>query len=196
MPLRSDGFTGLIAINQIAEEQQHRITSFDSGTDSLNRFLNESALEFQAAHLGYTSVLFHEDFAGLVGYITLANDAIKLQGIEITDLALNLPPEQNLTAFPAIKIGRLAVHQELKRQGIGRRLLDLALGGVMGGSTLSAARILVADAINTEEVLAFYKGLKFEESKVGNEDYSKASRGKRHLPRLTIKMIRDIYKFD
>ena len=194
MTLAEEGFTGLIPINEVVPSEVHRIQAFSSGNERLDDFLAEQASEFHSSHIGYTNVLFHSDFPGMVGYVTMANDSIKLRGVEISELGLNLA-DIELPSYPAVKIGRLAVHKDLKRQGIGKRIMDLALGQITGNTSIAAARILITDAVNDPNVLQFYASLKFEESIWAAEDHRKGSHG-RAKERATIKMIRDIYNLD
>lgn len=188
MALCDENFTGLIPIDEVAPEELHRIESFSSGTPSLDDFLKREAADLHAEHLSHTSLIFHSDFDGLVGYITLANDAIPLAGFEIGELGLNC--NTALKTFPAVKICRLAVHKDLQRGGIGRRIIELAVGEIVGAQTVTTARIMITDAINEPKVIAFYQRYGFEES-IWATDFAKNNqRGK---IRATIKMIRDIY---
>lgn len=187
--LSEGGFTALIPINEVAQSELYRIDSFSSGETSLDSFLHSEAANLHSDHLGHTSLLFHEDFASVVGYITLSNDAIPLKTSEIGDLGLAY--EIELPAFPAVKIGRLAVHQSLQRQGIGKLILDLAIGELAGIQSITTGRMLITDAINQTKVISFYQKHGFMES------YWAADRIKNHggkmKERSTIKMIRDIY---
>ncbi|QLQ02291.1 MAG: hypothetical protein HZY77_04955 [Thiobacillus sp.] len=99
--LSEGGFTALIPINEVAQSELYRIDSFSSGETSLDSFLHSEAANLHSDHLGHTSLLFHEDFASVVGYITLSNDAIPLKTSEIGDLGLAY--EIELPAFPAVK---------------------------------------------------------------------------------------------
>jgi hypothetical protein len=107
-------------------------------------------------------VVFHQQFEGPVGYFTLANDAIKLNDSEKFELGFGEHIE--LAAFPAVKIGRLAVHQDLHRKGVGVALMTLLLGDILNTAGLSAARLIVVDADNDDAVLRFYEKLGFETS--------------------------------
>lgn len=183
------GFTGLIPLDEVAPQELHRVADFVSGRDGLDEFLRDRALDLHKDRLSSTSVLFHEEFHGLVGYITLANDGIPLTAFEVGELGLSY--QCNLEEFPAVKICRLAVHQELQGQGIGRRLFDLALGQILATLQVTSARFLITDAVNEEPVLAFYKSLGFEES------YWASEKAKHHTKkgagRPTIKMLRDLF---
>lgn len=186
--LSDAGFTALIPINEVVKSELHRLNSFSCGEHGLDSFLRSDAANLHSDHLSHTNLLFHEDFPSVVGYITLSNDAIPLKTSEIGDLGLAY--EIELSAFPAVKIGRLAVHQYLQRQGFGKRIIDLTIGELVGAQTVTTGRMLITDAINESTVIAFYRKLGFMES------YWAAEKAKNHSGKskqTTIKMIRDIY---
>jgi ribosomal protein S18 acetylase RimI-like enzyme len=184
MVLRVDGFTGLIALDDVVPETQAWIKQFSCGTVSLDNFLRDEADVLHQDHLNRTSLLFHEDFEGLAGFVTLTNDSIPLTTYEIGELGLNY--ECPVTSFPSIKICRLGVHADLQRQGIGERIIQLVMGGILATSNLTTARFLITDAINDQKVIDFYQKQGFVESY-----WAKVKRGNSNT--ATIKMLRDIY---
>jgi ribosomal protein S18 acetylase RimI-like enzyme len=184
MVLRVDGFTGLIALDEAAPETQDWIKRFSCGTASLDNFLRNEADDLHQDHLNRTSLLFHEEFEGLVGFVTLTNDSIPLTPYEIGELGLNY--ECPVTSFPSIKICRLGVHAGLQRQGIGERIVQLVMGGILAATNLTTARFLITDAINDQNVIDFYQKQGFVESY-----WAKGKRGNSNT--ATIKMLRDIY---
>ena len=138
--------------------------------------------------LSHTSLIFHEDFKGLVGFVTLANDAIPLNIVEIGRMALNY--NCSIPSFPAVKICRLGVHQDLQGQKIGKRILDLVTGAIAGTNSITSTRFLVTDAIDQPRVVKFYEDYGFTRS------IFFASKGVGETKRKgtpTVKMIRDIY---
>ena len=188
MKLSEAGFTGLIPLHEVAQEEMGRIAAFDSHSESLDSYLKDSAADQRAEHLSETSVIFHEDFPGLVGYITLTNDAIHLDQTEINHLGLNCTAE--MRTFPAVKICRIAVHKELQGNGIGARILDLTIGEIVGAKGISAARMLITDAVNEAKVIDYYTKYGFVESLWAKGQVKQQKRG---TVQLTIKMIRDLY---
>ncbi|WP_079437165.1 N-acetyltransferase [Zoogloea sp. LCSB751] len=174
----------------ITEVNPTTLERFSCGKPRLDEFLATQALALHEARLGFTNVVFHQQFEGPVGYFTLANDAIKLNTSEKFDLGVDEHVE--LAAFPAVKIGRLAVHQDLQRTGVGAALMALLLGDILNTAGLSAARLIVVDADNDDAVLGFYKKLGFETS-LWAEDMARNHTKKRVRP-ATIKMHRDVFK--
>ncbi|CAN7355150.1 GNAT family N-acetyltransferase [Pseudoduganella sp. LjRoot289] len=195
--LRKDGFSGLIPLHEVAPEALAWVEQFESGRPKLDAFLKEEAKDLHDDNLSRTSLIFHEDFQGVVGYITLANDGIPLTMFEVGELGLR--NNYSLRDFPAVKICRLAVNSQLRRQGVGRLIVNFALGQIIESHKITSARLLVADAVNEPDVLAFYTSMGFFDSGWANEQADKAEkRGpkdarKGQQQRETIKMLRDIY---
>lgn len=186
MLLSDEGYSALIPIDQITPEAEAFIPAFTCGTISLDSFLKESALDMHRDYLSRTSLLFHEAFDGLVGYVTLANDSIPLTVVEISHMALNY--NCTLPTFPAVKICRLAVNARLQNQQIGRRILDLVTGAIVDSAT--AARFLITDALDQPRVVKFYEDYGFTRSIWAADKHGK---DRKHKGVATVKMIKDIY---
>lgn len=181
------GGYGLLPLTDV---QADHIAAFDCGTPHLNDFLRNAAKPLHEYRLGFTSVVFHRDYAGPVGYFTLCNDAIPLTAGEMFDMDID-ENEFQLKSFPAVKIGRLAVASDLQSNGIGASVLKLLLGEVLDSSTLSTSRILVVDADNQERVISFYEKQGFERSGWAEKN---AANHKEKGGRRAIKMLRDVLK--
>lgn len=184
--LSEEGY-GYLSITEVAPAV---LGAFSCGKSRLDTFLTTQARALHEARLGFTNVVFHQQFEGPVGYFTLANDAIKLNESEKFELGFGEHVE--LAAFPAVKIGRLAVHQNLQRTGVGAALMTLLLGDILNTAGLSAARLIVVDADNDDSVLNFYEKLGFETS-LWAEEMAKNHTRQRARP-ATIKMHRDVFK--
>lgn len=178
---------GYLAIPEVDPDV---LSSFCCDKPRLDEFLTGTALALHQARLGFTHVVFHRDFDGPAAFFTLSNDAIPLNESERFDLGLDT--EVRLSAFPAVKIGRLAVHRALQGNGVGAAVMDLIIGEILDSASLSAGRLIVVDADNEERVLSFYKRLGFERS-LWAEDLAKHQNKKGRLP-PAIKMHRDIFK--
>ena len=186
MPLAEDGF-GLLAVEDI---DPLALADFRCGKDHLDAFLTQQALQWHVKRLGFTSVVLHRDFDGVVGYFTLANDALPLS----TSEQYELEPDVQLGAYPAVKLGRLAVNLALQGQGVGGQIMDLVHGEVMDAVSLSAARLVILDADNSQDdrVVEFYARLGYQKS-LWAENQAKNHGGKPKGGRpATIKMIRDL----
>lgn len=185
MPLAEGGF-GLLPVTEVAPEL---LAAFHCGKGHLDTVLAGRA-GMHEDRLGLTTVVFHRDVHdAVVGYFTLANDAIPLNTSEQAELGLR--DEVVLTAFPGVKLGRFAVSQDLQGQGVGAQLLDLVLGEILDSASLSAARLVIVDADNDPSVLRFYERHGFERS-LWAEKQSRNHGGL--APPAAIKMIRDILR--
>lgn len=182
---------GGFGILPVTEVERTALSSFQCGKPHLDRFLLESAAAMHHDRLGLTHVVFHSAVSsGAVGYFTLSNDGLPLTTSEQEELGLD--SKVKLGAFPAVKLGRLAVAQHLHGQGVGRHLMRLVLDLVRDTRSGSAARLLVVDADNDPPVLAFYRRLGFQDSLWAQKQARHHSGGQRSGPSITIKMVRDV----
>ena len=104
----------------ITEVDPATLGTFSCGKPRLDDFLSAQALALHKARLGFTNVVFHQQFEGPVGYFTLANDAIKLNDSEKFELGFGEQVE--LAAFPAVKIGRLPSRRRFPRSKASAKL--------------------------------------------------------------------------
>lgn len=179
---------GLLPISVVADE---RLADFSCGVAELDDFLKVAARDFHSSRLGYTTVVFHEDVDGPVGYFTLANDAIPLNESEVLELGCAF--EVRLTSFPAVKLCKFAVSHPLQGIGAGASILRFVFASVFDGSEVSASRFITVDAKNDERVMRFYAKQGFERSLWAERQASN------HAPRKntkapTVKMICDVLR--
>lgn len=102
--------------------ENHDLSSFKSYEPELVSFLIEDALNNQRQNLSITSLWFYKD--RLVGYVTLLTDKINLEG--------NLKEffkekDIHYKSLPALKIGRLCVHDDFLRRGTGKLMVLFAI---------------------------------------------------------------------
>lgn len=186
MPLADEGY-GLLPVVEVSPEA---LAGFDCGKPHLNEFLI-NARYFHRDRLGLTSVVFHNELEGrVIGYFTLANDSLPLTTSEQGELGLH--DTVTLKAYPAVKLGRLAVSSGLQGQGIGEQVMNLVHGEILDSASLSAARLVILDADNDPRVVRFYRKLGYQESIWAERQATKVAGFKPSVPASTIKMIRDI----
>lgn len=106
----------------------------------LTEFLVEDALENQAARLSVTRIVSYEE--QIVGFFTLTNDCIIRKGISDNDGEEWYPYPH----YPALKIARLATHQEFEGRGIGRAMLLKTVAIAMRLSQYVGCRMITVDA--------------------------------------------------
>lgn len=97
---------------------QHDRGSFDCGEPSLNEFLHRYARQNAEKGLGRTYVAVLPGDPHIYGYYTIASGTIQFDVI---------PEKLPRYPIPVVHLGRLAVDQQAKGQGLGKALLADAL---------------------------------------------------------------------
>ncbi len=117
-----------IHIKQI--EPGDRLTGLSLGDQAftpLKIFLQKHALKYEAQSLARTYAAFRDDPRKVVGYITLVCGEVVIEDGD-EKLVQDLGLKYLYNHYPAVKIARLAVSQNLAGRGLGRVLVNLALG--------------------------------------------------------------------
>jgi ribosomal protein S18 acetylase RimI-like enzyme len=127
----------------------HDRSTFDCGTPALDRYFKEQVRQDMRRRVASCFVALTDD-QRIAGYYTLASASVPLT---------ELPPEAIKTlpryrAVPTVRMGRLAVDQAFKGQGLGGALLGDAL--TRSARAEIAAYALVVDA-KDEMAAAFYR---------------------------------------
>ena len=136
-------------------ENYHRRAAFSSGVEQLDRYLHTQALQDLKKHAAVPFVLT-EDGTAIAGYYTLSQFAVELDAVP-DDVARRLP---KYPMVPATLLGRLAVSQHYRGQGLGELLLMDALRRSLQMSKQIASAAVVVDAID-EAAVTFYKKYSF-----------------------------------
>ncbi len=100
---------------------------FDCSNSDLNGFFHDDALDYLRQLLAVTYVLESEN--DTVAYFSVLNDRIINQDSETNKRISNklqrkIPYDKHWPSYPAVKIGRLAIHKNYQTQGIGTQLID------------------------------------------------------------------------
>lgn len=127
----------------------HDRTTFNSGSEPLNKYLREQVSQDVRRRVAACFVAT-TDGKRIAGYYTLASASLLLS---------ELPPGtgKKLSRYPtvpAVRMGRLAVDQDFKGQGLGGALLADALGRAAGSEI--AAFAMMVDA-KDEAAVVFYR---------------------------------------
>ena len=172
----------LVSIKDVDDVSKY---SFDSSIVEYNNFLNIAKV-YDELEVSKTFLLIHRKTDELLGYMTLSADSIKLTKDEKEMHDLSKIP---YAAVPAIKVGKLAVNQDVsnivKRKGYGSFLLDTARGQAFDMNDMGVAcRFLTVDADieYNQDTPQFYEKNGFV------ENLSNKSRNPKH----TISMRKDI----
>lgn len=127
----------------------HDRSSFDSGSVALDRYLREQVGQDIRRRIAACFVALNNENR-IAGYYTLATASVPLKDLPDT-IKRKLP---RYAAVPAIRMGRLAVDQSFKGQGLGGALLINALRRAARSEI--AAFALIVDA-KDEQAAAFYR---------------------------------------
>lgn len=128
----------------------HHRAAFSCGVEQLDRYLHKQALQDLKKHAAVPFVLT-EDGKAIAGYYTLSQFAVELDVVP-EEIARKLP------RYPMVSttlLGRLAVSQEYRGQGLGELLLVDALRRSLQMSRQIASAAVIVDAID-ESAARFY----------------------------------------
>ena len=174
-----------IAFRALTDEFVDRLPAFKCGRESLDAFLLDDAPSYHKHGLTHTTLVFVEGDPAIAGFFCLSSDSVNLTTYEAGELAL--PFEAPLKFFPAVKITRFGILLKHQRAGLGLQLIEAIEGLVYAdGSSPVATRLLTVDAVNEDDVIAFYSKAKFLPCLEAEKKSQKQKRD-------TILMYKDIY---
>lgn len=127
----------------------HDRTTFHCDSEPLNRYLREQVTQDIRRRVAACFVALTDE-RRIAGYYTLASASLLLADLPAS-IGKKLP---RYPTVPAVRMGRLAVDQEFKGQGLGGALLADALDRAVCSEI--AAFALIVDAKN-EAAAAFYR---------------------------------------
>lgn len=132
-------------------------SDFDSGEESLNRYLFDRALTNHRADLARCYVCVDADSDKVLGYYTLS--AVAVEHADLPGRMRRNAPDP----VPAVLIGRLAVHSKAQGAGLGRYLVRDAILSTLAAADRIGVRILLVHALH-EQAAGFYQTLGFKRS--------------------------------
>lgn len=132
------------------------LSTFRCRNEELKGFLIEDAYRNQKDRTSVTWLVLHN--GRLVGYFTLVTDVIKKREVDDSDG----DPEFRYSEYPALKIARLATHQEFERQGVGSSMLIKIYTIWIRLSAYIGCRIITVDA--KPEAEGFYEKFSFHKA--------------------------------
>lgn len=143
---------------------KHFLSGFKSYEQELVDFLIEDALNNQNNQISVTYLWFLNS-GELVGYLTLLNDRINLEG-DLKDIFRKKGIEYH--SLPALKVGRLCVDDRFLRRGLGTLMLAFAVKIANHiFNEYAGCRFIVLDAKRNyqNDPIHFYKKVGFKELK-------------------------------
>ena len=132
--------------------RQHDRTAFHCGAEALDRYLKQQARQDADKRVAAPFVAVRLPDTVVLGYYTLSASVLTLTDLP-DELARKLPRYPQL---PVTLLGRLAVDQSAKGQGLGEHLLLDALHRSLAHADQIAAMAVVVDA-KDESAAAFYR---------------------------------------
>lgn len=120
-------------------------SGFSCGDCDLDEFYQSDAEWHRRKHVAYTTICVDNDTNEVLGFVTLACDAIRLAQEEQEDLPTY--------PIPAVKLCRLGVATQYQNRRVGSALVEYAIGAVVAlqEEGLVAARFLTVDAYAARE---------------------------------------------
>ena len=155
-------------ISVFTEELQRECDPFSCGVDDLDDFFSTEALKYTAFRMGKTFCFrLRSDLRKIVAMLTLSYDSIRIYDLPRSrrDAMLKITHHRKtLKRYPGVLIGRLAVSSDeaYKRKGIGSEMIDIVKQWYKSDEIKAGCRMLIVDALNKPEVLAFYRKNGFE----------------------------------
>lgn len=146
--------------------------AFSCGDADLDEFFSVDSKDYARELLAVTYALMETN--QVLAYFSVSNDAIKKEDCPrsaFTRIMKVIPHKKRYSSMPAAKIGRIGVRKDLRRSGIGTKILDfLKASFTIGNKT--GCRFLIVDAYNDEETRSFYlkNGFLFLTSKDEKEE--------------------------
>jgi predicted N-acetyltransferase YhbS len=138
-------------------EATDNTTDFDSGEESLDRFLAGRALTNHLADLGRCYVCVDADTDKIIGYYTLS--AVAVEHADLPGKARRNAPNP----VPAVLMGRLAIDTKAQGSGLGRFLVRDAILSTLAAADRIGVRLLLVHALH-ERAATFYEKLGFRYS--------------------------------
>lgn len=138
-------------------------TGFRCSRAEQQDFLYHRALQDQNADISRTFLVYGEESGELLGYFTIAMDAIQLFPHE--------RPSQDIPyrRLPAVKLCQMAVHEDFEHRGHGKSIVALASSMALELRHSVGCRYLTLDAA-TPELVSWYKRQQFKVNKLDDRE--------------------------
>lgn len=138
-------------------EATDNTADFDSGEESLDRYLADRALTNHLADLGRCYVCVDAETNKVLGYYTLS--AVAVEHAQLPGKVRRNAP----SPVPAVLMGRLAIDAKAQGSGLGRFLVRDAILSTLAAADRIGVRILLVHALH-EQAATFYEKLGFRRS--------------------------------
>jgi ribosomal protein S18 acetylase RimI-like enzyme len=134
----------------------HDREAFSCGEPDMDRWFHETAPQHNSRGLAVVQVMIEEATGVVVGFYSLSNYSVL--GSELPKIGgKKMPPRMQV---PMHLLGRLGVHVDYKRRGLGETLVSHALQAAKSQTDVSASMGVVVDALNPA-LVPWYQSLGF-----------------------------------
>lgn len=130
----------------------HERKGFDCGSEPLNRYLRDLAVQHRGKGIATTFVLIDDaDARTVLGFYSLSAASLTFETIAESD-------RKQLPAYPipSVRIGRLGVSLSAKGRGFGELLLQNAIKRTLAARRTMGVFALIVDA-KDDKAAAFYR---------------------------------------
>ncbi|WP_394464466.1 GNAT family N-acetyltransferase [Mariniflexile sp. HNIBRBA6329] len=150
------------------------ILPFDCNDTDLNGFLFDDAINYTNQLLAVTYLI--HDGVKTIGYFNYINDKISHRDLDnnlekfCSRIGVYMPIDKSKhKSYPAVKIGRLAIHKENQNKGLGKIILDYTKNSFTDKNK-TGCKFITVDAY--KDSVNFYKknGFKFLSNKDKKSD--------------------------
>ncbi|WP_447970331.1 GNAT family N-acetyltransferase [Nitrospira sp. M1] len=138
-----------------ALDAKHILDDFACGNDTLNSWLKRRAMKNEASGASRTYVVCHQNH--VIAYYTLATGAVQCADSP-GRIRRNMPDP-----IPVMILGRLGVHLNWQKKGLGGDLLADAVKRTLQAANIAGIRAIVVHALS-EEAKQFYARFGFQSS--------------------------------
>jgi GNAT superfamily N-acetyltransferase len=144
--------------------KHHNRAAFACGVEELDRYLRERARQDMDRNIAVVFVLVDVEAERIAGFYTLSTNSIRLQRLP-SDVARKLPRYELL---PVVLLGRLAVDERYRGQGLREVLLLHALDKALASTVNVAAMAVIVDA-KGDDARRFYERYDFQ--RMADDEY-------------------------
>lgn len=127
----------------------HDRSTFRCGRDELDEWFHAAAMQAQQRNRSARTTVLVDD-GTVVGYYSLATHAVAFRAAP-QQLMRGVP---RYDAVPAVRLARLAIHEDRQGQGLGERLLASAVHDVLAAAEHVGIVLMTVDALD-ETAAAF-----------------------------------------
>lgn len=145
---------------EFTERTERLCNDFDCGNDDLNNFFRNRAVPFSDQRLSLTyGFVLADGTQEVVCAFSLSNHSVQTSGLSNNRRRVvnrHIPYAQQMSVYPGVLVGRLAVSKNFQRLGIGSELMRYLRLWFLGTNNKSGCCFVVLDALNQSDTIEFY----------------------------------------